>query len=96
MPSDEQRTRTLRIYRYIEKNLCDEIDTSRIAEIALCPYDKFKHYFSYMTDMSVSEYIRKCRLTLVAYDLLKGHERTINLEEAEKYFYKHIADTTLM
>lgn len=49
-----------------------------------------------MTDMSVSEYIRKCRLTLVAYDLLKGHERTINLEEAEKYFYKHIADTTLM
>lgn len=64
---------------YIEKNLCDEIDTNRIAERALCPYDKFKRFFSYMTDMSVSEYIRKRKLTLAAYDLLKGQERIIDL-----------------
>lgn len=70
---------------YIEKNLCDEIDTSRIAEIALCPYDKFKRFFSYMTNMSVGDYIRKRKLTLAAYDLLKGQERIIDL--AVKYGY---------
>lgn len=64
---------------YIENNLCDEIDTKRVAEIALCPYDKFKRFFSYMTNMSVSEYIRKRRLTLAAYELLKGQEKIIGL-----------------
>ena len=64
---------------YIEENLCNEIDTNRIAEIALCPYEKFKRFFSYMTNMSVSEYIRKRRLTLAAYELLKGQEKIIDL-----------------
>ena len=70
---------------YIEENLCNEIDTNRIAEIALCPYEKFKRFFSYMTDMSVNDYIRKRRLTLAAYDLLKGRERIIDL--TVKYGY---------
>lgn len=70
---------------YIENNLCGEIDTNKIAEIALCPYDKFKRFFSYMTNMSVSEYIRKRRLTLAAYELLKGQEKIIDL--AVKYGY---------
>lgn len=70
---------------YIENNLCGEIDTNKIAEIALCPYDKFKRFFSYMTKMSVSEYIRKRRLTLAAYELLKGQEKIIDL--AVKYGY---------
>ena len=70
---------------YIEENLCDEIDINRIAEIAFCPYDKFKRFFSYMTNMSVSEYIRKRRLTLAAYNLLNGQERIIDI--AVKYGY---------
>ena len=70
---------------YIENNLRDEIDTNKLAEIALCPYDKFKRFFSYMTKMSVSEYIRKRRLTLAAYELLKGQEKIIDL--AVKYGY---------
>lgn len=70
---------------YIENNLCGEIDTNKIAEIAFCPYDKFKRFFSYMTNMSVSEYIRKRRLTLVAYELLNGREKIIDL--AVKYGY---------
>lgn len=69
----------------IENNLCGEIDTNKIAEIALCPYDKFKSFFSYMTNMSVSEYIRKRRLTLAAYELLKGKEKIIDL--TVKYGY---------
>ena len=70
---------------YIEENLCNEIDTNRIAEIALCPYEKFKRFFSYMTDMSVNDCIRKRWLTLAAYDLLKGRERIIDL--TVKYGY---------
>ena len=70
---------------YIENNLCGEIDTNKIAEMALCSYDKFKRFFSYMTNMSVSEYIRKRRLTLAAYELLKGQEKIIDL--AVKYGY---------
>ena len=38
-----------------------------------------------MTNMSVSEYIRKRRLTLAAYELLKGQEKIIDL--AVKYGY---------
>ena len=72
---------------YIENNLCGEIDTNKIAEIAFCPYDKFKRFFSYMTNMSVSEYIRKRRLTLAAYELLKGQEKIIDL--AVKYGYSN-------
>ena len=72
---------------YIENNLCGEIDTNKIAEIALCPYDKFKRFFSYMTNMSVSEYIRKRRLTLAAYELLKEQEKIIDL--AVKYGYSN-------
>ena len=74
-----------KIIAYIENNLCGEIDTNKIAEIAICPYDKFKRFFSYMTNMSVSEYIRKRRLTLAAYELLKGQEKIIDL--AVKYGY---------
>lgn len=70
---------------FIEDNLCGEIDTDKIAAIALCPYDKFKRFFSYMTNMSVSEYIRKRRLTLAAYELLNNKEKIIDL--AVKYGY---------
>lgn len=70
---------------YIENNLCGEIDTNKIARIALCPYDEFQRFFSYMTNMSVSEYIRKRRLTLAAYELLKCQEKIIEL--AVKYGY---------
>lgn len=70
---------------FIEDNLCGEIDTDKISEIALCPYDKFKRFFSYITNMSVSEYIRKRRLTLAAYELLNGRTKIIDL--AVKYGY---------
>lgn len=70
---------------YIEDHLCGEINTNKIAEKALCPFDQFKRFFSYMTNMSVSEYIRKRRLTLAAYELLNGREKIIDL--AIKYGY---------
>lgn len=70
---------------FIEDNLCGDIDTDKITEIALCPYDKFKRFFSYITNMSVSEYVRKRRLTLAAYELLNSRTKIIDL--AVKYGY---------
>lgn len=71
--------------KYIEDNLCGEIDEDKIAEIAFCPYDKFKRFFSYLTNMSVCEYIRKRRLTLAAYELQNCKSKIIDL--ALKYGY---------
>lgn len=84
---------------YIEDNLCGGIDTDKIAGIALCPYDKFKRFFSYMTNMSVSEYIRKRRLTLAAYELLNGRTKNhrpccqIRIQQ-RRFIYEGIRKTT--
>lgn len=70
---------------YIEEHLCDEIDMNEISRIAcLCP-DGFKRFFSYMTNMTIHEYIRRRRLTLAAFDLQNGDFRVIDV--AVKYLY---------
>ncbi len=70
---------------YIEENICNEIDTVKIAQIALCSYDKFSRFFSYMTGMTIAEYIRKRKLTLAAYELMNSNARVIDI--AVKYGY---------
>ncbi len=70
---------------YIEENICNEIDTDKIAQIALCSYDKFSRFFSYMTGMTIAEYIRKRKLTLAAYELMNSNLRVIDV--AVKYGY---------
>ena len=73
--------------KYIETHLCDEIDMNRLSEIALYPADSFKRFFRYMTGMTVSEYIRKRRLTLAAYELQKTNIKVIDV--AIKYGYNN-------
>lgn len=70
---------------YIESNLCSDIDNNEIAKTALCPYEKFSSFFSYITGMTVNEYIRKRRLTLAAYELQKTEQKVIDI--ALKYQY---------
>ncbi len=70
---------------YIEKNICNEIDTNKISQIALCSYDKFSRFFSYITGMTINEYIRKRKLTLAAYELMNKNTRVIDI--AVKYGY---------
>lgn len=71
--------------KYIETHLCDEIDMDKLSEITLYPVDSFKRFFSYMTGMTVSEYVRKRRLTLAAYELQNTNIKVIDV--AVKYCY---------
>ena len=74
-----------KVMDYIDVNLQSEISYDRISEIACCSIYNFQRMFSYMAQTSLSEYIRNRRLTLAAFDVIKGDERIIDI--ALKYGY---------
>jgi AraC family transcriptional regulator len=69
---------------YVEENL-GEIDHEALAKIACCSSHNFFRMFSFITDVSLSEYIRRRRLTLAALELQNSDIKVINL--AMKYGY---------
>ena len=70
---------------YIERNLDGEIEYARIAQIAFCSQYHFQRMFGFLTGVPLSEYIRRRRLTLAAFDLQNGAEKIIDI--ALKYGY---------
>ncbi|TDL78555.1 AraC family transcriptional regulator [Peribacillus frigoritolerans] len=70
---------------YIEENLTDVIDYKEVARLALCSDYHFKRMFSFLAGISLSEYIRRRRLTLAAFELKDGREKIIDI--AVKYGY---------
>lgn len=70
---------------YIESHLREEISYEKLGRIAGCSSYNFQRTFSYIFDMSLSEYIRKRRLTAAAFDLLNSEERILDI--AMKYGY---------
>lgn len=70
---------------YIEENLTGDIDFKEVARIAICSEYHFQRMFSYLAGVSLSEYIRRRRLSLAAFDLINSHVKIINL--AIKYGY---------
>jgi AraC family transcriptional regulator len=70
---------------YIEANLTEEIDFQEAARRAYCSEYHFKRMFSFLAGVSLSEYIRRRRLTLAALELTNSHVRIIDL--AIKYGY---------
>lgn len=70
---------------YIEENLDKEISYDKAAQIACCSTFHFQRMFSYIADVPLSEYIRRRRLTLAAFDLQYGNKRIIDI--ALKYGY---------
>lgn len=70
---------------YIEKNITNEIMYDQVAKIACCSMHQFGRIFSYVVGISLSEYIRRRRLTLAALDLQGGNKRIIDI--AMKYGY---------
>lgn len=71
---------------YIEENLTNEIDFKEVARTALCSEYHFKRMFSYLAGISLSEYIRKRRLTLAGFELRNGNLKIIDV--AVKYGYR--------
>ena len=70
---------------YIEEHLTEEIDMNQLGRIACCSSYHFQRMFTYMAGMTLSEYIRRRKMSLAAVDLQNG-EKVINV--AEKYGYR--------
>ncbi len=71
---------------YIESNLTEEISYDRAAQIACCSTYHFQRMFSFITGVPLSEYIRRRRLTLAAFELQNGGIKVI--DTALKYGYE--------
>ncbi|QKE75278.1 AraC family transcriptional regulator [Arthrobacter citreus] len=70
---------------YIEENLTSTIDYKEISRRAFCSEYHFKRMFSFLAGISLSEYIRRRRLTLAAFELKEHNTKIIDL--ALKYGY---------
>lgn len=70
---------------YIEARLGEPMDVEAIARAACCSAYHFPRMFISLTDMTLSEYIRRRRLTAAAHDLQKPGARVIDI--AVKYGY---------
>lgn len=70
--------------KYIENHLGDHIDLNKVGEIAGCTGHHFSKIFLYLTDMTLTTYIRNRRMTLACYDL-QDKKKVIDI--ALKYGY---------
>ena len=71
--------------QYIEQHLCEDIDINEAAQIACVTKNSFMRFFSYMTGMTINEYIRRRRLSCAAYELQNTNLKVIDI--AVKYGY---------
>ena len=78
-------TRMSLVIAYVEDNLTGEIDQEKLGRIAGCSTCNFYRMFSFITDISLTEYIRRRRLTLAAIELQSSDVKVIDL--ALKYGY---------
>lgn len=70
---------------YIEENLTKEIDYDQAAKIACCSTFHFRRMFSYIAGIPLSEYVRKRKMTLAAFDLQSTGAKVIDV--SKKYGY---------
>ncbi len=70
---------------YIEVNLCNEIDYNEISKIILCPISIMQSVFMLNTGITLTEYIRRRRLSKAAYELKYTNAKVIDV--ALKYGY---------
>lgn len=71
---------------YIEDNIKSNIDYSQVAKIACCPNYHFQRMFAFITEVPISQYIRKRRLTLAAFELQQSNKSVIEI--AQEYGYE--------
>lgn len=71
---------------YVENNLTNEINMNIVAHIACCSSYNFQKIFSFITDISLAEYIRRRRLTLAAFEIQNSNTKIIDV--ALKYGYE--------
>ena len=59
---------------YMEEHIKGEIDMEEVGKIAGCYSYHFQRMFTYMADVTLSEYIRRRKMSLAAVDLLSGEK----------------------
>lgn len=70
---------------YLENNLDKDISYDEAARIACCSTYYFQRIFTYVTGISLSEYIRRRRMTQAAFELQRTNQKIIDV--AIKYGY---------
>ena len=75
----EWTNRMNQVINYIEEHIAEEIDYKELAEIACCSVYHFQRMFAYIAGVSLSEYIRRRRMSLAAVDLQSGDEKIIDI-----------------
>ncbi|KAA8783952.1 AraC family transcriptional regulator [Paenibacillus amylolyticus] len=75
-----------RALQYIEEHLEEDIDLKEAAKRAHCSEYHFSRMFSFLAGIPLSEYIRRRRLTLAAFELQAGDLRIVDV--AVKYGYR--------
>jgi len=73
------------VIEYIENNLENDINYSKMAQIMASNEYTVKKVFSLISNISISEYIRNRRLSNAGFDLYKNNEKIIDI--AIKYQY---------
>lgn len=81
-----------KVMGYIEENLTNQIRYEALASMAGCSVYEFSRVFSFLTGMSVSEYIRRRRLSQAVFDIQGGGEKVVDI--ALKYGYESQATFT--
>ncbi|MCL2212549.1 MAG: AraC family transcriptional regulator [Oscillospiraceae bacterium] len=74
------------VVEHIEENLTQTIRYDTLSQIVGCSVYEFSRIFSFMTGMSVSEYIRRRRLSQAVFDIQNSNEKIIDI--ALKYCYE--------
>lgn len=64
---------------YIENNLCEKTNYEKIAQIACSSVYHFQRMFTFMTDLTLSEYVRRRKMTMAAFELQNSDIRIIDL-----------------
>ena len=80
------------VVRYVEENLTQPIEYEKMARIVGCSTYEFSRIFSFITGMSISEYVRCRRLSQAVFDIQHGNAKIIDI--ALKYCYESPAAFT--
>lgn len=71
---------------YIEQHLESDINYQEVAKLTYFSEHHFKRLFAFIAGMSLSEYVRRRRLTLAAFDLKDSKKKVVDV--ALKYGYQ--------
>ena len=72
-------TRLNKVMDYVEASVHGEISEEEISKITACPYSMFQSSFSQIVGIPFSEYVRRRRLTMAAYELLNTDRKLLDI-----------------